>query len=116
MPDLGARARCATQIGEEQDAAETDARRGECLGGDPLLDRLVAVHIVDPRVLDVAGLEALRLDVAVVHKEAAGQAQDGVAAPVELALRGARAAGERGEEEQRREGGEEARATGSRLR
>src|SRR5215470_5216977 len=115
MPDLRSRPRRAIQIGEKQDAPEADARRGERLGGDPFLDGLVAVHIVDSRVLDVARPEALRLEVAVVHEEAAGQAQDGVAAAVELVLRSARAAGEGGEEERRREGDEDARAPGYRL-
>src|SRR5262249_3829095 len=64
----------AAKIGEEQDALQAHAARREHLGGDPLLGRLLPVDVVHARVLRVPGLEALDLDVAVVHEIAAGHA------------------------------------------
>jgi hypothetical protein len=73
----------AAEIGEEEDALQANPGRREGVGGDPLLRRLVPVHVVDTRVTRIAGLEALDLDVAIVDEIAAGHALHGAASTVE---------------------------------
>ena len=74
--------------------------RRERLGDDPLLGRLVPVDVVDARVAGVARLEALDLDVAVVHQVAARHALDRLPPAAELVALGMGGGGP-GEEQER---------------
>ena len=88
VAEEGFRAHRARERIAPQDVLEPDAPRRHRLGSDPLLDGLVAIHVVDASVPDIAGPERLDLDEAVVHEEAAGQAPDRRGAPVELGTAG----------------------------
>src|SRR5262249_14395804 len=98
VPDLAAGLHRAGLIRGEEHALEADAPRRQILRGDPLLDRLVAVDIVDAGVADVARLEAFGLDVAVVDQIAARHAVERAPPSLELAIVGARAG--RGDEQE----------------
>jgi hypothetical protein len=76
MPEQTLDAHDTVQAGEEEDALEADPARPDLLRGDPFLDRLVAIDVVDARVAHVAGAEALDLDETVIDEEAAGETPD----------------------------------------